>query len=138
MRCNRVNTIVLLILLSVGLTGCVRRRINITSDPPGALVYLNDQEIGRTPVTVPFRWYGIYDVRLEKEGYQPLWTKQDAEMPWWENPGPDAIAELLPNRTVDLDWYFSLEPKTEVTQADLDKVISHAETMRESNRRPAE
>ena len=36
-----------------GLTGCVQRTITVNSDPQGALVYLNDIEIGRTPVTVP-------------------------------------------------------------------------------------
>ncbi len=53
---------------AAGLTGCVERTITVTSDPSGALVYLNDTEIGRTPVTVPFTFYGTYDVRLEHDG----------------------------------------------------------------------
>jgi len=50
------------------ITGCVERLITVKSTPAGALVYLNDEEVGRTPVTVPFRFYGVYDVRLEHEG----------------------------------------------------------------------
>lgn len=49
-------------------SGCVRRTITITSEPSGALVHLNDTEIGRTPVTVGFTHYGVYDVRLSHEG----------------------------------------------------------------------
>ena len=55
--------------------GCVQRMIKITSDPPGALVRLNDEEVGRTPVTVPFTFYGVYDVRLHRE---PLWMAMEA------------------------------------------------------------
>ena len=37
----------------IGLTGCVERRIWIDTDPPGALVWLNDAQLGRTPVAPP-------------------------------------------------------------------------------------
>ena len=40
--------------------GCVEREMTLTTDPPGALVYVSDKEIGRTPVTQPFLWYGDY------------------------------------------------------------------------------
>jgi hypothetical protein len=56
---------------SASLLGCVERTISITSEPRGALVYLNDEEVGRTPVSVPFTYYGVYDVRLERE---PEWV----------------------------------------------------------------
>ncbi len=58
----------LLLLALCLLTGCVERLITVKSTPAGALVYLNDEEVGRTPVTVPFKFYGTYDVRLEHEG----------------------------------------------------------------------
>ncbi len=57
-----------LVVGGLGHAGCVERTITITSDPPYALVWLNDEEIGRTPVTVPFTFYGKYDVRLIHEG----------------------------------------------------------------------
>jgi len=89
--------------------GCIERTISITSDPPGTLVYLNDEEVGRTPFTVPFLFYGVYDVRLEHEGYQPLWTSQKAQAPWWETPGPDLIAEMIPHLKAEQRWHFVLE-----------------------------
>src|SRR3990172_12037515 len=51
-------------LAMILLAGCVERRLTINTDPQGAKVVLNDQEIGTSPVTVPFHWYGDYWVRL--------------------------------------------------------------------------
>ncbi len=99
----------LLPLLSLlTLVGCVQRTISITSEPTGALVYLNDEEVGRTPVTVPYRFYGVYDVRLELDGHQPLWTEQKADAPWWEAPGPDLFAELFTDAKVEQKWHYQL------------------------------
>jgi hypothetical protein len=102
----------LLILVLAG-TGCVERTISITSEPEGALVYLNDEEVGRTPLTVPFTFYGLYDVRLEKDGYKALWTTQNTSQPLWDYMGPDLVAEAIPGVKSELKWHFALEPKGE-------------------------
>lgn len=60
--------VTLLLAIAALLTGCVERLITVHSTPAGALVYLNDEEVGRTPVSVPFKYYGTYDVRIEHEG----------------------------------------------------------------------
>ena len=120
--------------------GCVERRLMISSDPPGALVYLNDQEVGRTPLKVPFKWYGTYDVRVEQAGYQTLETQQAAEQPWWEYPGPDLIAEAVPGNDVELYWHFKLNEAKPAGEVDVDRVLGYAKQLRELNRReePAE
>ena len=89
--------------------GCVERLISITSEPSGALIHLNDEEVGRTPLTVPFTFYGTYDVRLEADGYKPLWTQRKAATPWWETLGIDLIAEALPDGKSHLKWHFEME-----------------------------
>ena len=104
----RVQVIGMLSALLV-ISGCVERTIRITSDPAGALVYLNDEEVGRTPVAVAFLFYGTYDVRLEHEGYKPLWTAQETDTPWWEAPGPDLIAEAIPGLKTEQHWHFVLD-----------------------------
>ena len=63
-----------LILLMAALGGCVERTMTFQSNPPGALVYVNNQEIGRTPMRRDFTWYGNYDVVLRKDGYETLKT----------------------------------------------------------------
>ena len=71
-------------------TGCVRRTIRITTEPPNALVFLNDQEIGRSEVATDFLWYGDYDVIIRKKGYA------DAEVGPWRAGQTDAAATLEP------------------------------------------
>lgn len=92
-------------------SGCADRRIVITSDPPGASVVLNDQEVGRTPLEARFTYFGEYDVRLSKDGYEPLWTSRLAVAPWYEYPPFDLAAEAspVPVRTV-VRWHFVLSP----------------------------
>ena len=102
----------------VGLGGCVQRMIAVTSEPAGALVWLNDQEVGRTPLEVPFTFYGTYDVRLEKEGYAPLWTVGEADPPWWDYPGPDLVAELMPwGAESRVAWHYELRTLGEAERA---------------------
>jgi hypothetical protein len=109
---------VLVAALAVG-AGCVQRTITITSEPAGALVHLNDDEVGRTPVTVPFTFYGVYDVRLSKEGYIPLWTKAEAKSPWWDVIGVDLLAETVPNARSEHEWHFELQPRPAEDEAGL-------------------
>ena len=35
-------------------SGCVHRRLTVRSNPPGAAVYVDNQEIGTTPVTANY------------------------------------------------------------------------------------
>ncbi len=120
----------LLTVLCLIFVGCVQRTISITSEPAGALVYLNDDEVGRTPVTVPFVFYGVYDVRLEAEGYRPLWTQHRAEAPWWETPGIDLFAEALPNKKAELKWHFTMDEQVLSEDVDADKLVDHARQLR--------
>ena len=120
----------LLAVLCLLATGCIQRTISITSEPSGALVYLNDQEVGRTPVTVPFTFYGVYDVRMEADGYHPLWTAQKAKAPWWETPGIDLLAEAVPHGKAELQWHFTMQPKPPAEDVDVDVLLEHARQLR--------
>lgn len=97
------------------LTGCVERRISITSEPAGALVWVNDVEVGRTPTELNFKHYGQYDVRLELEGHDTLQTVDDAKTPWWDFPGPDLFAEAVPNAKNTIRWHYTLTPTLATT-----------------------
>lgn len=94
--------------------GCIERKISITSEPPGAVCWVNDVEIGRTPVETEFTFYGEYDVRLRLEGYEPLRTHAAAEAPLHEYPPFDFFATIAPfdfDHTVK--WHFVLEKRPE-------------------------
>ncbi|HSI37272.1 MAG: PEGA domain-containing protein [Phycisphaerae bacterium] len=79
-------------------TGCakVQQEMTIESTPPGALVFLNGQEVGRTPLKRDFKWYGDYDVRLQLEGYQTLKTHKAVTAPWWNWVPFDLVANFMP------------------------------------------
>jgi hypothetical protein len=68
--------------LTVAACGCVQRRMTIRSDPPGALVYVDDYEIGNTPVSTDFVYYGTRKIRLVKDGYETLTVRQPFPVPW--------------------------------------------------------
>ncbi len=101
-----------------GLAGCSSdRRIVVTSDPPGARVWVNDIEIGTTPAETSFKFYGRYDVRLEKPGYEPLSKARTARAPVHEWPVIDLVALAVPHRFKDrVEWHFDLEPSLERVQ----------------------
>jgi hypothetical protein len=103
------------------LAGCVERKLTINTDPQGATVILNDQEIGVSPVTVPFNWYGDYWVRINKDGYQTLNTHRKLKAPLHDHLPFDFVAQILyPGQIVDAyEWTFELAPKEYPTREQL-------------------
>ncbi len=115
--------------LTVVSAGCVRRTLRITTEPPNALVFLNDQEIGRSEVITDFLWYGDYDVIIRKEGYQTLQTHWNIEPPWYQVVPIDFFSEVLwPGHLHDMhSRHFVLSPRTLPTTEEL---IERAEETR--------
>ena len=101
--------------------GCVERTIKITSQPSGAVVYLNDEEVGRTPTEVHFTFYGDYGVILRKEGYQTLQTHRKINAPWYQLPPADIFADLLIPTTIHdrHAWDFEIQPQQLPTKQEL-------------------
>jgi len=121
MRLTPIRTILVpLIFLSLS-WGCVRRTMKITTEPPNALVYLNDQEVGRSEVSVDFLWYGDYDVVIRKEGFETLKTHWHVKAPWYQIIPFDFFAEVLwPGKIHDVQTkHFELEPQSLPTPEDL-------------------
>lgn len=126
---NRRRYLLLILLLVPALFGCVRRRLTVRSNPPGALVLIDGQEIGRTPVATPFTYYGTRNFRLMKDGYETVSLNQKFSAPWYQIPGIDFVSENLiakeirDERVVD----FELVPKANVS---MDDVLTRAEQLR--------
>ncbi len=98
-------------LLALAHSGCVRRTIAITSTPADALVYVNDREIGRTPCEVEFMFYGEYDVRIKRDGYESVIGSGTASAPIWDFIGADLVAEMAPIALESrVEWHFELIP----------------------------
>lgn len=130
----RQRPLLLLAALALGTApGCVERRFVIESDPPGALVMVNGQPLGATPVDGYFTYYGVYDITLVKDGYQTKQVAQRIGMPWYQVPGVDFVSEnLYPGRIEDVRRYrYCLEPAVQVRT---DELLQQAEQLRNRGR----
>ena len=115
-----------LLLLVLGLLfltnmGCVQRRLTLRSFPEGAMVYVDNQEIGQTPVSTSFTHYGVREIRMEKDGYETVQVQERIDAPWYLPPPLDFFVEnfwpveIRDEREVD----FELQPATITPQAEL-------------------
>ena len=87
--------------LQVGCLG-VQRRLTVRSNPSGALVVIDDQEIGYTPVSTPFNYYGTRKIQLIKDGFETITAYQKFNSPWYEIPPLDFFSEnFSPNEIRD-------------------------------------
>jgi hypothetical protein len=106
--------------------GCVQRRMTVRSNPPGALVYVDDYQIGTTPVSTDFIYYGTRKIRLVKDGYETLTVRQPFPIPWYEIFPLDFVSENLwpweirDERVVDLAMTTtaSIPPESVVARAE--------------------
>ena len=114
-------------------TGCVRRTLRISSTPPGALVWVNHREVGRTPLEIDFTYYGNYDVQLSHDEHEPILTEAGAQPPAWDVIGPDLLFEVAPFQFQSVvEWHFDLEPRSE----DVDALVGRAKELRSRTTEP--
>ena len=116
------NLVLLISLVTLLISsGCIERRLTINTVPSGALVTLNDEEIGVSPVTVNFNWYGDYRIQIIKEGYDIFNTHRELKAPLHDTMPFDFFCGVLwPGRIVDsYEWSFDLQPYTEMNREEL-------------------
>jgi hypothetical protein len=109
--------------------GCVERKLTINTEPQGAMVTLNDEQIGVSPVTVTFNWYGDYWVRASKEGFSTLETHRELKAPLHDHFPFDFFAGVLyPGQIVDdYEWTFELAPREDLTR---EQLLENADALR--------
>jgi len=119
-----------LIALLLLAPGCVHRRLTIRSFPEGAVAYVDDQEIGVTPVSTPFTHYGVRTVRLERDGFETVEVDERLDAPWYLTPPLDFFVEnfwpreIRDERVVDVE----MVPLRTVPQSE---VLDRAEQLRQ-------
>jgi hypothetical protein len=117
------------LLLTIG--GCVERTMKIQTDPPGALVVVNDEEVGVSPVKFSFLWYGDYDLILRKRGYETLKTHCRVDPPWYQIPPIDLIAETMIIGTLHDDHVLPTYVLDQAETPTAEEVIDRAVELRE-------
>jgi len=110
-----------MLALAAGTSGCVERRYTVRSNPPGALVVVNGEEIGRTPVSRSFTYYGDRDISLMMDGFQTQRVIQPVKAPWYDNLLTEFFSENLVPFTIrdDRDFTYQMTPATMPTANDL-------------------
>ena len=106
--------------------------MTVRSNVPGAQVYVDNYEIGRTPVSTDFIYYGDRDIRLVKDGYETLKVKQKVNAPWYQYPGIDFIVENLWPWEVRDERNFNSQMQPQYL-VPTETILSRAEEMRTAN-----
>ena len=101
----------------------------IRTNPPGAMCYVDDNEVGLTPVSISTIYYGNRKIRLVKDGCETREFLQYVPPPWYEIPPLDFFSEnMIPGKIRDERTYdFELRPQGVVPQEDL---LTRAEDLR--------
>lgn len=121
------------VLLST--TGCVERRMTIRSDPPGALAIVDGQELGFTPVSTGFLYYGTREVKLIKDGQKTLTVLEKIDPPWYEIFPFEFVSDVLIPWKIhdDRDLSYRLQPQTTVPT---EQLLRRAEDLRQQGQSP--
>ncbi len=121
--------LLLLLAIPVSLTGCVERRYTIRTNPPGALVVVNDQEIGPSPVSSSFTYYGDRSITMMLDGYQTQTVIQPIKSPWYDNYLTEFFTENLIPYTIrdEREFVYDLQP-AELPQ--VDQVLGNGQALR--------
>jgi len=110
-------------------SGCVYRRLIVRSDPPGAQVILDGQEVGTTPVAVPFTYYGTRQLTLVKPGYETRTELVKIPAPWYQWMPLDFVSDnFLPRQVNDRhEICWQMTPQGVVPQ---EKLQERADSLR--------
>ncbi len=120
-RTSDVLILLITVLIPLGFTGCVQRRLIVRSQPEGALVTIDNQSVGRTPVPVPYTYAGTREIQLEKDGYKTVKVRERIRPKWYDKfplsffSNNLALREIRDERVLD----FQMEPRTQVQENQL-------------------
>ncbi|MEK6248275.1 MAG: PEGA domain-containing protein [Planctomycetales bacterium] len=122
-------------ILLVAASGCVQRRLTIQSNPPGALVRIDGEEIGATPVSTSFVYYGTRKIELIKPGYETMTVLQPVPSPLGLLPIVDVVGEHVGKTRDDRLFTYNLQPSKIVPTSEL---LQRAGQLRSDGNRPPE
>lgn len=114
----------------LALPGCVERTVKIKTEPSSALVLVNDEEVGLSPVKFSFLWYGDYDITIRKTGYETLKTHYRIDPPWWQLPPIDLFSEAFTPATLHDDHELPTYTLNPTTQPSVEELIDRSEQLR--------
>lgn len=140
MKMLRSFQFMVLIAALFAFSGCVTRSITVKTNPSNALVYIDNELIGESPVTMPFTYYGHRKIMIERKDENGVLTHEriiayeKTKAPFYEIFPLDFFSELLlPIRLKD-DQVFSynlVEVKPLSIKDQQEKMLKNAEELRQ-------
>lgn len=132
---SRRSRTVLIVAMTCGLAGCVERRYTIRTNPPGALAIVNGEEIGATPVSRSYTYYGPREITLIADGYQTQTLIQPVQRPWFDNYLTEFFTENLVPWTLrdEREFVYQMQPGTATPPEELD---ARAQSLRQTGQAP--
>ena len=112
---------VALAFAAMGTAGCVERGYTIRTIPENALIVVNGEEIGPSPASHSFTFYGDRDIIIMAPGYQTLHVVQPINAPFYDNGLTEFFTEnLIPYTFRDERVYtYTLSPSTDTPTPEL-------------------
>lgn len=85
------------------------------------MVLVDGREIGYSPASVDFTYYGTREITLIKDGYETLTTLQSYEKPWYQYPGVEFFSDnFLPATVTNRhDLTYNMRPTTVQASGDI-------------------
>lgn len=126
---------VLTLLIGIATSGCVERRYTIRTDPPGALVIVNKEELGASPVSKSFTFYGDRDITIIADGYQTMRVQQPVKAPWWDN----RVTEFFSENLIPITFRDEREFTYRLAKAGVpptNELIGRADALKSDGQRP--
>jgi hypothetical protein len=107
--------------------------MTIASNPPGALVLMEGEEVGYTPMAMDFTYYGTREITLIKDGFQTKTVMQKVKTPWYQRGPMEFVTDNFALHKINdrHEFNFTLEPAAPVSGQEL---RSRAEELRTNSR----
>jgi hypothetical protein len=130
---RRLTRLLAAVAVAAAAGGCVERRFVVTSNAPGAQVYINNAPVGPSPSDATWEYTGKYEFRLVAPGYEPLRQVVEVRPRWYEYAPLDFFFEAVwPLHIEDVRRYhFDLTPAAPVRT---DELLDAANGLRERGR----
>jgi hypothetical protein len=107
--------------------------MTVRTNPPGAVVSVDNQLIGTAPAASSFVYYGTREIRVEKDGYRTETLKTRINPPWYQYPGLDFVTETLWPWEIRDERIIDVELVPQVLEPS-DQVLGRADQLRSQSR----
>jgi len=119
---RRTACLVISALACAVFSGCVHRRMTVRTNPPGARVFAEGKEVGFTPVSLDFTYYGTREITLVKDGYETKTVYPKLKTPWYQYLPFEFVTDNLSPVKINNrhEFLYSLQPQSIISGDDIE------------------